>query len=223
MRRSILITLATLVLGASAANAQNLLTNGDFEAGNTGFFTQYNVSAPFPPGPDGPGHYNVYNRTNQFNPAFGQTFGDHTTGSGLMMVVNGYTVADTYFWGQDIAVTANTNYTFTGWFTSALIDPDPSPAVISLVINGANVGSNLSLLPTTGTWQQFTTTWNSGANTVASLRLFDANLTGQGNDFVADDLSFIGPGNNNVAPEPGTLALIGLAALPLAGVLRRRK
>ena len=88
----------------------------------------------------------------------GQTFGDHTTGSGLMMVVNGYTLPDTFFWGQDIAVAANTNYTFTGWFTSALIDPDPSPAVISLVINGANVGSNLSLLPTTGTWQQFTTT-----------------------------------------------------------------
>jgi len=222
MQKSILITLATLLLGASAANAQNLLTNGNFEAGNTGFFTQYNVSAPFPPGPDGPGHYNVYNQTIQFNPVFGQTFGDHTTGTGLMMVVNGYTLPDTYFWGQDVAVTANTNYTFSGYFTSALIDPDPSPAVINLVINGASVGTNLSLLPTTGTWQQFTATWNSGASTVANLRLFDANLTGQGNDFVADDLSFVGP-TTSAAPEPGTLALLGLAALPVAGMLRRRK
>jgi hypothetical protein len=220
MRRSLFFTLTALILGASAANAQNLLTNGNFEAGNTGFLTQYNVSTPFPPGPDGPGHYNVYTNTLQFNPVFGQTFGDHTTGTGLMMVVNGATTPSTYFWGQNVAVTTNTDYTFTGWFTSALINPDPSPALISLTINGGAVGANFNVGAATGTWQQFTTTWNSGSNTVANLRLFDANLTDQGNDFVVDDLSFVGV---QPAPEPGTLALLGLAALPLAGVLRRRK
>jgi hypothetical protein len=221
MRRSIIIsTLAVLALGASAANAQNLLTNGNFEAGNTGFLTQYGVSQPFPPGPDGPGFYNVYNNTLQFNPVFGQTFGDHTTGQGLMMVVNGATTPNTYFWGQNVGVVQNTTYTFSGWFASALINPDPNPAIISLSINGGAVGAGFNVGATTGAWTQFTTTWNSGTSTVANIRLFDANLTNNGNDFVADDFSFRAP---SVAPEPGSLALIGLAALPLAGLLRRRK
>jgi hypothetical protein len=220
MRQNFLLALTALAIGASAANAQNLLTNGNFEAGNTGFLTQYNVSTPFPPGPDGPGHYNVYNQTIQFNPAFGQTFGDHTTGQGLMMVVNSSLVANTYFWGQNIAVTPNTNYTFTGWFTHALINPDPNPAVISLSINGSALGAGFSVAPTTGTWQQYTAVWNSGSNSVANLRLVNTNTTDFGNDFVVDDLSFVGTG---VAPEPGTLALLGLVSLPGVALLRRKK
>ena len=221
MRRSIISTLAVLVLGASASQAQNLLTNGNFSAGNTGFTTGYNISGVFPPGPDGPGHYNIVTQTIQFNPAYGQTFGDHTSGTGNMLIVNGSPISNLSFWGNNVAVAQNSTYTFSGWFASALVTPDPSPASIVLSINGTALNpAGFAVNATAGGWTQYTTTWNSGANTVANLSMSDRNLGDFGNDFVVDDLVFQGPAAN--APEPGTLALLGLAALPVAGLLRRR-
>ena len=222
MRRSILSALAVLVLGASASHAQNLLTNSNFSAGNTGFTTDYAISGVFPPGPDGPGHYNIVTQTIQFNPAYGGTFGDHTSGTGNMLIVNGATVSGLSFWGNNVAVVQNTDYTFSGWFASALVNPDPSPASIVLSINGTPLNpTGFGVNATAGGWTKFTTNWNSGANTVANLRLGDRNTQDFGNDFVADD--FVFQGSAVGAPEPGSLLLLGLGALPMAGLLRRRR
>ncbi len=64
-------------------------------------------------------------------------------------------------------------------------------------------------------WQQFTFSWNSGSNTSASLILHDHTDQGSGNDFGIDDISVA-----TATPEPGTLALAGLA---FAAALLRRK
>ena len=121
-----------------------------------------------------------------------------------------------------MAVVQNTDYTFSGWFASALVNPDPSPASIVLSINGTPLNpTGFGVNATAGGWTKFTTNWNSGANTVANLRLGDRNTQDFGNDFVADD--FVFQGSAVGAPEPGSLLLLGLGALPMAGLLRRRR
>ena len=62
----------------------NLLVNGDFELGNTGFTTQY-------PNTNTTGGYIIgHNPAVDRGGAF-SSFGDHTTGTGLMDLVDGAT------------------------------------------------------------------------------------------------------------------------------------
>ncbi|MBN2074457.1 MAG: hypothetical protein JW762_02790 [Dehalococcoidales bacterium] len=94
---SILLTLAVLtgLLFTSAipagANGGNLIVNGDFEAGNTGFTTEYTYLNPSNTGTWtlGPEYmYTVSTDPSLYHSAW-TSFGDHTTGSGQMMIVNG--------------------------------------------------------------------------------------------------------------------------------------
>jgi hypothetical protein len=81
----------------------NLVVNGDFEAGNTGFTSDYRYS----PGDIGPD--TVYDLLR--NPAdehyLGASYGDHTSGSGLMMAVNGarYPNFNAVVWSESLSVT----------------------------------------------------------------------------------------------------------------------
>ena len=102
MRTSLLIALFWVVgIWAAVPDAQggNLLVNGDFSAGNTGFTSGYNHV------PNGsftaPGDYGVIT-----NPAVAFTngyasFGDHTTGTGLMMFGDG-AGSQTPFWSETV-------------------------------------------------------------------------------------------------------------------------
>src|SRR5262249_4207848 len=71
-------------------SGSNLIANGDFEGGNTGFTSQYTYS----PGDIGPaGSYDVvdnpaHSRPHDTNPV---SYADHTTGRGLMLAANGPT------------------------------------------------------------------------------------------------------------------------------------
>ena len=62
----------------------NLLTNGDFSAGNTGFTSQYTYS---PGNLLHEGTYTVDNNPHN-DSIYGASFGDHTTGKGLMLIAN---------------------------------------------------------------------------------------------------------------------------------------
>jgi hypothetical protein len=84
-------------------------------------------------------------------------------------------------------------------------------------IDGSLLGSPVSPAADSwaqcGIWQEFSFSWNSGSNTSASLILHNYTPYGSGNDLGTDDIS-VG------TPEPGTLALAGLA---LAAALLWRK
>jgi hypothetical protein len=70
-------------------------------------------------------------------------------------------------------------------------------------------------------WQTFNFTWNSGANTTASLILHDFTQTPIGNDFGLDNIIVNAP-----TPEPSTLILNRGTAVGLLGGFawqRRRK
>jgi len=163
----------------------NLVNNGDFSAGNTGFSSSYrDTSGPSSLYPEG--FYTVVNNPNSVHPGF-VSMGDHTTGTGNMMVVNGAS-SPVSVWCQVIAVTPNTYYDFSAW--GATISPAGNPAVLQFSINGSLVGTSLSLSNSTGIWQQFHTVWYSGSNTSIDICITDQQTALGGNDFAIDDISF---------------------------------
>lgn len=81
-------------LSVSSITAQNFVYNGDFSLGNTGFTSQYiDTNGPGSLWPEG--YYSVVSNPNSVHPNFA-AFGDHTTSTGLMMVINGASTRWTY-------------------------------------------------------------------------------------------------------------------------------
>ena len=178
------ISLLGLVMGfwpASRAHAQ--LINGDFSAGNTGF-----TSAYFYDGPSAvePGHYGINTNAASFNPG-NASFGDHTTGTGKMMLVDGALKTNTIVWTETVPVAPNTMYEFTGWAASS---DGTSPAVLRFLINSNQVVSDFALTIAAGEWRQFAALWDSGSNTSATIGIIDTVTNYVGNDFALDDLAF---------------------------------
>jgi hypothetical protein len=187
---------------ASLNVALELVTNGDFEAGNSGFTSQY-VNSPTDLVPEGT--YAVLNNPNTAHPLF---YGiDHTTGSGRMIVVNGSSSL-VNFWGNTVTVLPNTTYYFSAWAMS--VNAVAPFASLQFKINGLQVGTIATL--TTGplsnggpfNWTRFYGSWNSGPATTADLSIVNLQTALGGNDFALDDISF------------GTLSPFALQATPMA-------
>lgn len=176
-------------LPATQNSAPNLVINGDFEAGNTGFTSGYtygNVADP--------GTYTVGPKPSQAPGAFDDwdNTGDHTTGKGNMFIANGANSASTVVWQEVVPVTPNTTYTFSFW--GAQVDyASGSFARLQLKINGSPVGTGV--IPANspgngGAWQNYTFNWNSSSSVSATLSLYDLDTDTGGNDFSLDDISF---------------------------------
>lgn len=205
---------AAMASGAQAAG----VVNGDFSAGNTGFTSGYGYLAPagqFTLYPEG--YYTVDTNPNNVHNLW-SSFGDHTTGSGEMMIVNGAPNANVTVWDEIVSgLAANTNYFFSAWVASSY---PTNPAVLDFSINGSSIGS-LTPPTTTGQWTQFYVQWNSGANTSADIALVNQNTVRDGNDFALDDIAF-GTTNPGGVPEPASWSLM-IGGLGLTGALLRRR
>jgi len=215
---------------AGAAQATELLTNGTFDAGITGFYSEYNLAVTHNLYPEG--SYDVITNPQADHNLF-SAFPDHTPGAdtGLMMVINGSGTPDKVIWsegdvggGAALAGAANTYFTFSFWVASVY----PSiPANLQLWLNGAKVqgvtfaalGGNDQL----GVWQRFSYSGNTGAG-LHSISLTNNNLEPSGNDFALDDLSLqtrdAGVGG---VPEPASWALMILGFGAAGSSLRRRR
>ncbi|MBU6343203.1 MAG: PKD domain-containing protein, partial [Bacteroidetes bacterium] len=173
----------TYVLTGNAANLNNnLIVNGDFGGGNYGFSSDY-VYSPGDLVPEG--YYDVIDNPQLDHPGFAPCE-DHT-GGGNMMAVNGAGSPNQDVWCQTVAVTPNTQYVFSAWVTTLVAS---SPAILQFSINGMTIGSVFNAPSTLCTWQNFFTTWNSGANTTADICIVNQNTVLGGNDFALDDLLF---------------------------------
>lgn len=172
------------VLTANAPDySNNLVENGDFESGNTGFTSDYTYS----PGNLVPeGLYDVLDNPQNSHPGFAPC-DDHTSGSGNMMVVNGAGTPNLNVWCQTVTVTPNTQYVLSAWVTSVVA---ASPALLQFSINGTPVGGIFSAPGGTCNWQQYFQTWNSGSNGSATICIVNQNTTLGGNDFALDDIVF---------------------------------
>ena len=211
----------------------NLVTNGNFEAGKSGFTSDYTYTAPGSNALQPEATYTVDYNPNTSHPAFA-AFGDHTSGDGLFMIVNGSSTLDAAVWTSgSIALTPGATYNF-GAFLSTLY-PD-SPASLSFTITYNNFlqadggkfrnafqslgAQSLGLFnapSTTGVWAGFSTSFIAEGDS-AVFSIINRNTAAQGNDFGIDDITLAAAG----VPEPATWAML-LSGFGLVGVAARRR
>lgn len=163
---------------------KNFVENGDFSQGNIGFDTHY--------------HYFLddYGNNQSFciiaNPIHGTTnpadkgdYGDHTTGEGLMMVINGSSDPSAVVWAQKIDVVPGKQYEFTVWISTWFAD---NPAAIDVRFNGVSIGK-VDAPAALGFWVPFKAVWDSGDAASVNIELFDVRPADIGSDFALDDIS----------------------------------
>jgi hypothetical protein len=183
----IFIVLFSLALFSQNATAQiencdsivDLITNGDFSAGNTGFTT------------------GTLTQRCSTCTANSYCIGDDThdkctskaffTGTGNFMTIDGYSSGSTYreFWGQTVNVQANTEHTISFRVRDQYSNSSANFSV-RVMVNNVQV----ALTPNFGTsWTTYTYTWNSGA-TSGNIP-FSLQINGNSfRDFAIDDIFF---------------------------------
>lgn len=160
------------------------IINPNFSSGNVGFSTGYIYDAV--PGTFGPGKITVTNSPVSFNSVFSNC-GDHTTGSGNMLLIDGSTVPGTDVWCQSINLAANTSYAFEFWFTTVF---PPSPPQLQVTLNGSPIGT-ISLSATTCIWQKVSYCFTTTSSGPYSLCINEFSGVAFGNDFALDDFSLV--------------------------------
>lgn len=114
--------------------------------------------------------------------------GDHTTGTGNMLIANGSSVPGTVVWSQTVNVSQNQDYVFSFWATNVVNDPNVSQ--LQLYINGSPIGNINATSVVACSWGEISDTWNSGSSTQAILSIVNNSTVVGGNDFAIDDIYF---------------------------------
>ncbi|WP_040473571.1 LamG-like jellyroll fold domain-containing protein, partial [Flavobacterium frigoris] len=184
---------------ASLEVAQELVTNGSFTEGNTGFTSDYNYK------PDGPGNTELVDDTgkngysittngqNVHNNFWGEDHTDNSVGNRNFMAVNGHGTT-LVVWKETVTVQPNTTYYFSAYAMS--LNSAGNNAQLRFQVNGTLVGTTAVLAnhgqsnSSTDNWTRFYGTWTSGTNTTADVNIRDLQSAASGNDFGLDDISF---------------------------------
>ncbi|MFO7977909.1 MAG: T9SS type A sorting domain-containing protein [Bacteroidales bacterium] len=185
-----MLMLAWLFLGSGLASAAvyqpNLVVNGDFSDGNTGFFTEYTYVG------DGgsmvpEGTYTVANDPHDFHNDFtgAPYLGDY------FLIVNGADESGKIVWQQDVPVEPGKEYMFS-MMVSSLVTAAPADLEITIYINGVAHDQIVVAPNETNVWKNFT--WfsdedKSGHN-VAEITIVETSDIAYGNDFGIDDIQF---------------------------------
>ncbi len=179
---------ATFTLKATFYSDENIIDNGDFEGGDSGFTTDYFPGQGNCNHPSGflgcEGAYNVID-----DPSLGHNNFDPCSdngGGGNMMVVNG-AAALQEIWCQDVCVDPEGTYVFNAYATS--VNPS-SPAELQFAIDGGLIGDLFSLSGGTCTWEFFEAEWEASGETTIEICITNQNTAAGGNDFALDDIGF---------------------------------
>ena len=181
------IAIVLLMLLTTGPVNGSLVVNGDFQSGNTGFYTDFTYS----PGNLVPEYvYDVLRDPSEAHPGPPTPIYDHTYGTidGLMMAINGRSSAGdpNVAWSQSIPVATYQDYDISIWHTIWLDDP----CLIQVAVNGVPLGAEFQagVLGSPGTWVEFQTTWDSDSDTMAELVILNISTASGGNDFALDDI-----------------------------------
>ncbi|MEO6718763.1 MAG: Ig-like domain-containing protein [Ferruginibacter sp.] len=184
---------------ANISVAQELVVNGDFSAGNTGFISGYDYD-PTANGLVAPESEYAVNSNANFNHSNFWGY-DHTSGTGTgnanFLIVNGAKVAiQPIVWQQTVSVLPNTTYYFSAWAKS--LNASGPFAKLRFAVDGMQIGSQANLIAgqtnNANPWRpqdRFYGTWVSGLTaTTAVISILDLETSAGGNDFGLDDISF---------------------------------
>ncbi|MEM6312749.1 MAG: hypothetical protein AAF743_01605 [Planctomycetota bacterium] len=205
MTQKMLIAVGAAALALVATSQGNLVVNGDFEAGNTGFLTDFTLM----PGNIVPADtYDVVTDPSSVHPS-ADSYGDKTTGSGFMMAVNGTDGSvPALVWGQTVSVDPDATYELDLWTSTWF-----SRGELTVTINGVDQGDTFFTPVDRAVWELTERVWASGGDTSATIEIFNTSMIAFGNDFAIDDISF------TLVPEPAVTSLLAMAGL---GLMRRR-
>lgn len=159
----------------SLPQGPELITNGDFSLGNTGFTSEYEYRSPS----------SGATTAGQFTVGTSSSCPDHTTGSGNMMIING-AQDQRVVWSQTVPVETNTSYALSMWYQKLFNENGYN---LRLFINDIQLGVDYTILGICS-WDEINFTWFSGGSTTATISLIDLNTASSGNDFAIDDISF---------------------------------
>lgn len=177
----------------SQCNPVNLITNADFESGNTGVGSDllYNpYSSVLANNYLGPGSYTIGDAqlTSLTNGVW--TLVDHTTGSGHAFVADGAFIGPMRAWYQNgIAVTPNTVYQFSAW-ANDLCYLCGGQVTLELRVNGISISGPYNVQQFPDGWVLVSALWNSGSATTADIDVYQTSATFNGNDYALDDIYF---------------------------------
>ncbi|MFN8265871.1 MAG: gliding motility-associated C-terminal domain-containing protein [Chitinophagaceae bacterium] len=198
-----------IVFFSFASFAQNLLNNGDFESGGNGVgfningFGYTDITGSLT-GSSSPGNYAVIPNPFPMNNSVFVNVGDHTTGTGRMLVVDGNTTGGQQrFWGAGstgggvCGLTVGQTYTFSFWIRSVsttVTGPATQANIGIQIFNGNILTSPPSLLAplTTSGWVKMTWTFQP-TNACVNIELWNKNTNPLGNDFAVDDFEVLPP------------------------------
>uniref|UniRef100_UPI0025C06A55 lamin tail domain-containing protein n=1 Tax=Flavobacterium sp. UBA7682 TaxID=1946560 RepID=UPI0025C06A55 len=197
------ILFIALILFSIHGLSQNLLTNGDFQLGvNVGYQGGQNpnysyISAPFS-GTTTAGNWAIVTNSQPVNTASFLSVGDHSPGSGNMMVVDGTgSGGQPRFWsagtnGSGVCgLTVGATYTFSYWIRSIFTTVGTLSNIGVQFNNASNVTlvSGSAIAPTiVNGWQQVVYTFTA-TNACVNIEMYNNNTDFAGNDFAIDDLS----------------------------------
>jgi hypothetical protein len=211
----ILRVVLALALVPVASFAGTILT-WDFEATSAAFSSDYASFTQTDPATELPEtHYAVTKDPKSVHDLLA-TFGDHTTGLGYMMVVNGATSPNQAVWRADLSSTdliPSTQYDLSFW-VAAVYGLDHSPAQLQVWVDDVNVGGDFAPAAQVGVWQAFSVSFLA-PSIRPDIRIIDNNTEWRGNDFALDDITLHQP-----EPSAWMMGIGGVAAMLL---LRRRR
>jgi len=156
----------------------NLVTNGNFSAGNTGFSTQFAYNTNL----NADGTYYVATNAATHHPQF------IGTGNGQFLMVNaGWEQPGWNFWCQTVPVCPGQTYTLSYRGVSLA---SQNPPLLTLFVNNDWTYQDQQLGVGQNQWQTYNTTWTAPSGvTSAEFCLRISSGWGVGNDFGIDDIS----------------------------------
>jgi gliding motility-associated-like protein len=203
MKNSLYYFLFLILISFSNSALGQTLTNGNFETGGNGVgflingigYTQINPTT----GSSTSGNYAITTNPQLLNSNF-ISGGDHTSGSGRMLVVDGNTTAGSRLWsststgGALTGFTAGNVYTFSYWIKSVSNDVTNNATQANInvfFVNASNINpastNSYAPLPSQG-WTQVSYSFTA-TNNNALIELRNNNLSILGNDFAIDDIT----------------------------------